>query len=251
MFIGRFNCSCCNEVSHECYIEIVDIVFQLDCRESELGITHLLGSGTKGISVTRSFQFHNGAIFSAIVYNWCWSDLIGGKQRQIEYKVGTGYWFRCSQGVVQIKWVFVRDLTGTHRDEYLYTTNLSLSGPEIVSLYTSRWAVETTFQECKQHLRLEKTKVWQQRSVLTLPPLLFGAYSIVILLHQELKKKQAKQILTWPGKTGITFSDMILEIRRIIWREQLIINTLDNTGLSRNKGRRSEERLLEALCQVA
>ncbi|MCA9507070.1 MAG: transposase, partial [Myxococcales bacterium] len=68
---------------------------------------------------------------------------------------------------------YVQDRSGTHREEYLYSTDVNLTPEQIVSLYTSRWAIEVTFQECKEHLRLEKTRVWCKNSVLTLVPIWF------------------------------------------------------------------------------
>jgi hypothetical protein len=37
--------------------------------------------------------------------------------------------------------VFVQDPTGTHRDEYFFTTGVELPPTEIVAAYTGRWAI--------------------------------------------------------------------------------------------------------------
>src|SRR5262249_38724292 len=42
----------------------------------------------------------------------------GGGTRQVGVLSGTGHWYKGGQGLVPIRWVFVRDLEGTHRDEY-------------------------------------------------------------------------------------------------------------------------------------
>src|SRR5438067_1972210 len=42
----------------------------------------------------------------------------GGGTRQVEAVTGTGHWYKSGHGLVPVRWVFVHDLTGTHRDEY-------------------------------------------------------------------------------------------------------------------------------------
>jgi hypothetical protein len=31
---------------------------------------------------------------------------------------GNGYWYKAGQGLVEVRWVYVQDLMGTHSDEY-------------------------------------------------------------------------------------------------------------------------------------
>jgi hypothetical protein len=61
----------------------------------------------------------------------------GGGTRRVELVSGTGLWYKGGEGLVPIRWVFVHDLTGTHRDEYLYSTDRQLSPGQIVSWFTS------------------------------------------------------------------------------------------------------------------
>jgi len=46
----------------------------------------------------------------------------GGGTRAVAAVTGTGHWYKSGRGLVPLRWVFVEDRTGTHRDEYLYTT---------------------------------------------------------------------------------------------------------------------------------
>ena len=41
----------------------------------------------------------------------------GGKTRRVELIWGQGHWYKAADGLVPVRWVFVHDLTGTHRDE--------------------------------------------------------------------------------------------------------------------------------------
>ncbi|WP_210420299.1 IS701 family transposase [Aquisphaera giovannonii] len=40
----------------------------------------------------------------------------GGGTRRVETATGTGHWFKSGKGLVPIRWAFVRDREGTHRD---------------------------------------------------------------------------------------------------------------------------------------
>ena len=71
----------------------------------------------------------------------------GGGRRNVEVVSRTGQWYKSGAALIPILWVFVHDLTGTHRDTYLFTTDLSMTVPRIIETYTGRWNIETTFQE--------------------------------------------------------------------------------------------------------
>ena len=47
-----------------------------------------------------------------LTVNW-----YGGQSRRVEVVTGTGHWYQSGAGRVEVLWVFVHDLTGTHRDE--------------------------------------------------------------------------------------------------------------------------------------
>jgi hypothetical protein len=69
----------------------------------------------------------------------------GGATRHMEVVTGTGHLYRIGEGLVHVRWVYVNDCTGTHRDEYVLTTDVNLSPQQIVEGYTQRWSIETTF----------------------------------------------------------------------------------------------------------
>jgi hypothetical protein len=55
-------------------------------------------------------------------------DWYGGGQRCVEVVSGSGCWFQSGKGLVPVSWVFVHDVTGTHRDQYFFTTDPCLFG---------------------------------------------------------------------------------------------------------------------------
>jgi hypothetical protein len=144
----------------------------------------------------------------------------GGSTRDIEIVTGTGHWYRIGEALVGVRWVYVHDCTGTHRDEYLFTTNLHLTPKQIVECYTQRGSIETTFQECREHLKLESTKCYGQQTVLRFTPCLFGLYTIIVLLYLQLPDLLRLPIMVlWRGKSTTTFADMLTCVRRAIWQQ--------------------------------
>ncbi len=131
----------------------------------------------------------------------------------------TGHWYKSGDGLVPIRWVFVRDRDGTHRDEFFFSTDPTLDPVTIIETYTARWNLETTFQELRALLGLETTRGWCRNTVLRLAPCLFGLYSVVVLLYQALPETRREGRVEWPGKTGVTFSDALMAVRRWLWRE--------------------------------
>jgi hypothetical protein len=144
----------------------------------------------------------------------------GGGQRRIEVVSGTGHWYKNGEGLVPIRWVFVHDCSGTHRDEYFFTTDLAMTPKTIVETFTGRWNIETTFQEMRDYLGLETTRGWTKNTVLRAAPCLFGLYSVVALLYAQLPARQTNgAVILWLGKTDRTFSDAITAVRRWLWTD--------------------------------
>lgn len=143
----------------------------------------------------------------------------GGGTRRVEVATGRGCWYKSGKGVVPILWVFVRDRSGTHRDEFFYTTAVSLDIRRIIGLYTGRWNIETTFQEMRSCLSLESTRGWCRTTVLRAAPCLFGLYTVVALLYHELPEERRVGGVEWPGKQGVTFTDALSAVRRWLWSD--------------------------------
>lgn len=66
----------------------------------------------------------------------------GGGTRQVQTLSATGHWFKSGQGLVPLRWVFVWDRTGTHRDEYFYITDRTLTPTAHIGLNTGWWNLE-------------------------------------------------------------------------------------------------------------
>lgn len=144
----------------------------------------------------------------------------GGGRRDVEVVSGAGHWYKGGAGLVEVRWVYVRDRSGTHRDEYFYTTEQTLTASEIIEHYARRWNIETTFAEMRPYLGLETTRGRCARTVLRAEPCLFGLYGVVALLYEQLPaEEQAEPGVDWEGKATVTFSDAMTAVRRWLWAD--------------------------------
>ena len=176
----------------------------------------------------------------------------GGADRRVGWVSGTGLWYKSGVGVVPIRWVFVRDLQGTHRDEYFYTTDPALTAPQIVSWFTARWPIETTFQEMRAHLGLETTRQHVAKSVLRTAPCLLGLFSVICLIFAKHAQHHPIRIRQRPGyiKTEPTFSDVIATVRRLFWQQTLFQQPLYREGFQKLSSR-FRNWMLDQLSQAA
>ncbi len=144
----------------------------------------------------------------------------GGGRRNVEVVQQTAHWYQAGLPLVAVLWVWVHDCTGTHRDEYFFTTDVSWTASQVIETYTSRWNIETTFQEMRSHLGLETTRGWTEQTVLRVAPCLFGLYTVIAALYVQLpRRRRLVGVLSWLGKQDVTFSDALTSVRRWLWQE--------------------------------
>ena len=142
----------------------------------------------------------------------------GGGRRRVEVVSQAGHWYKGGAGLVPIRWVFVHDRDGTHRDEYFFSTDPQMTAQATIETFTGRWSIETTFQELRAYLGLETTRGWCKNTVRRAAPCLFGLYSVIALLYAQLPANRTRSaVIDWPGKTDRTFSDAITAVRRDLW----------------------------------
>jgi hypothetical protein len=144
----------------------------------------------------------------------------GGERRRVEVVAGRGWWYKSGRPLIAVRWVFVRDRTGTHRDEYFFTTDVAMRPEAVIETYTGRWNIETTFQEARSYLGLETTRGRVRTTVLRAEPSLLALYTLVVWLYAELPMRSRRvRAADWRRKSDVTFSDAITAVRRYLWVE--------------------------------
>jgi len=162
-----------------------------------------------------------------------WVSWYGGGRRRVEVVTGTGHWYKAGGGLVAVRWVFVHDLSGTHRDDYFFSSDPKLTPQELISTFTGRWSIEVTFQEMRAYAGLQSTRGRSERTVLRMAPCLFALYSVVAVWYAQLPGGyRQKSPVDWAGKRDRTFSDAITMVRRWIWDEWIFEGVYRDVALS-------------------
>jgi hypothetical protein len=176
----------------------------------------------------------------------------GGGDRRVELVSAAGHWYKAGQGLVPIRWVFTHDVQGTHRDDYFYTTDPNLPPAKIITWFTARWPIETTFQEVRAHLGFETTRQRVANSVLRMGPCLLGLYSLVTLIFVEHTRHHSirPRCTRWYTKTQPTFSDAMATVRRLLWVET-IFQTPSQKDVFQKLPRHFRQMLLDRLSAAA
>lgn len=177
----------------------------------------------------------------------------GRTNRQVKLKTASAHWYKAGCGLIPVQWVFVRDETGTRRDEYYFCTQPGLFMPaEIAGYYTQRWTIEVMFQELRTHLGFETPRQRVANSVQRMAPLLLGVFSIVsVLYHRHLTRNEPTvNSRPWYDKTEPTFSDALETARRELWTQTVLAQPHFAKALAKTPTQ-LKNTLLDFLCQAA
>jgi len=143
----------------------------------------------------------------------------GGGTAQVEVATGTALWDHVGTPPVPLRWVLLRDPAQRFDPQALVCTDQHLPVRQLIAWFVSRWQVEVTFHELRDHLGVETQRQWSDLAIARTTPARFGLFSLVTLfahasLHgQPLPLRQA----AWYAKTTPTFSDTLAFVRRRLW----------------------------------
>jgi SRSO17 transposase len=129
--------------------------------------------------------------------------------------------------------VLVRDLEGKRPDQMFYCTKLGWTAREILSAYASRWAIECTFENCKQLLGLEDPANRLPKAVERTAPLAMIVFSLVVVwFHRDGHESHRFPLRPWyPRKAEPSFADMLTTLRRVSYEEKTARLLPDRSGL--------------------
>src|SRR4051812_12920358 len=118
--------------------------------------------------------------------------------------------------------VLVRDLEGKRPDQMFYCTKLEWTAREILSAYACRWAIECTFENCKQLLGLEDPANRLPKAVQRTAPMAMILYSLVVVwFHNAGHRLVRFPTRPWYRKKAEpSFADMLTTLRRVSYEEK-------------------------------
>jgi hypothetical protein len=163
-----------------------------------------------------------------------------GKQQDVEIATGTSLWYVAGNDPAPMRWVLVRlkDPTAADRDKVcaFFSSNLDAVPEQIVALYAERWNIEILFEEIRAFLGFETQRGWCNRTIGRTTPLLFGAFSIIVILAKQLYPNELPVKQTaWYAKEGATFSDALSAVRQHLWQYNIEVESLINNSRSVNQ----------------
>jgi hypothetical protein len=176
----------------------------------------------------------------------------GGQKHVVEVYTETAIWYCCRNMPVPVRWVLIRDPLGEFEPQALLSTNLGHTPMQILNWFVRRWRMEVTFEEARAHLGIETQRQWNDLAIARATPVLFGLFSMVALMANQLIKTEVKPIRTaaWYEKQTPTFADAIAIVRRCLW-SNCHFSTSSNHSDVVKIPRSLLERLTDAVCYAA
>lgn len=144
-----------------------------------------------------------------------------GKTRKRLVWAGKVVWYKVSQKPVLL--VISRDPAGKEKDDFFFTTDLSLIPAEVTGGFAGRWSIEDTFKNTKQIVGAQEPQTWKSKGPERAAALSLWIYSAVWLWY--LRQKSSRRyffVRPWyPGKTVPSFADALSCLRRVLWRDRI------------------------------
>lgn len=118
--------------------------------------------------------------------------------------------------------VLVRDLKGGRPDQMFYCTNLDWDARRILSTYACRWAIECTFENCKQLMGLGEQANRVPKAVERTAPMAFFLYSVVVVWFHRMGHQFVRSPFRpwYRRKREPSFADMLTTLRRASYDEK-------------------------------
>lgn len=130
-------------------------------------------------------------------------------------------WYTVSPNPILL--VISRDPAGKEKDDFLFTTDLSMTAAEVLECYNDRWAIEDTFKNTKQLLGGQQPQTWKRKGPQRAAALSFWLYSTVWLWYLQ-QKSMDRYFFVQPWydrKETPSFADAMACLRRRLWRERI------------------------------
>jgi hypothetical protein len=155
-------------------------------------------------------------------------------------------WYRVSKSPVLL--VIRRDPTGRERDDFFFTTDLSLTPAQVMGGFAGRWSIEDTFKNTKQFLGSQEPQTWKGQGPERVAMLGLWLSSAVWLwyLSQKAQCRRVNVLPWYPSKAHPSFADALATLRRHLWRQRIISMFGERLGHGKNLNV-----LLEALARAA
>ena len=132
-------------------------------------------------------------------------------------------WYKVSHTPVLL--VISRDPARREKDDFFFTTDVSLTPAEVIGGFAGRWSIEDTFKNTKQSLGSEEPQTWKAQGPERAAVISLWLYSVFWAWYLRYGyRKSSIPIMPWyAAKTHPSFHDALTALRRALWRKRIII----------------------------
>ena len=130
-------------------------------------------------------------------------------------------WYRVLHQPVLL--VISRDPQGKEKDDFLFTTDVTMAPATVIGDYADRWAIEDTFKNTKQLIGGQQPQTFKRQGPERAAGLSLWLYSMVWLWYLLQKSnKRTFMVTPWnPTKATPSFADALRGLRRELWTERI------------------------------
>ena len=130
-------------------------------------------------------------------------------------------WYRVLQKPILL--VISRDPAGKEKDDFFFTTDLTMDPAEVIGCYADRWAIEDTFKNTKQLLGSQQQQTFKRQGPERAAGLSLWLYSMTWLWYLNQKANaRTFTVQPWnPLKSTPSFADALACLRRVLWQERI------------------------------
>lgn len=130
-------------------------------------------------------------------------------------------WYKVSRKPILL--VISRDPTGKEKDDFFFTTDLSMTAADVLECYNDRWAIEDTFKNTKQLLGGQQPQTFKGKGPERAAALSLWLYAVVWLWYLGQKSENRYFIVQpwYVQKATPSFADAVACLRRRLWRERI------------------------------
>lgn len=149
---------------------------------------------------------------------------IYGRKVKVWYHSIDALWYS-SAGQKLLRIVVVRDPNGRRRDDCFFSTDLTLTAPQILETFALRWPLEVCFRDVKQFPGFEDPQNRVPQAAQRTAPLIFYIYDLALLWYAQsghlLAPQSTLQRLWYQRKTTVSFEDILRTLRQATWHEKI------------------------------
>ena len=130
-------------------------------------------------------------------------------------------WYKVTRKPILV--IICRDPEGKEKDDFFFTTDVTMAPKDILTCYADRWAIEDTFKNTKQLLGGQQPQTYKNKGPERAAGLSLWLYSMVWLRYLTKKPKQQYFFVQpwYQHKTTPSFADAIADLRRELWTERI------------------------------